>query len=140
MITEKNKDLERMLKSSDQVLYRCSSVFPFTLFPDTVIIDRNKVDIVHRRFFFSKSVFTTLIQDIRTVKVSSGPFFATLRIEIMTYEQNPPPVRFLPKEAAFEVRRVAMGLTAARRRGVKLDKMNVKELRETVAKLGAARE
>src|SRR5438034_3327491 len=47
--TNKQKMTERIMqlaKKSSQVLFRTKTVFPFDLFPDTLTINANKIDIV----------------------------------------------------------------------------------------------
>jgi hypothetical protein len=40
---------EAAIKSND-ILYKAESVFPFSMFPDTITIDREKVSIANRVF------------------------------------------------------------------------------------------
>jgi len=45
---------ERLLETTEgahDVLFRANTVFPFTLFPDTVTLDREKLTLVTRLFF-----------------------------------------------------------------------------------------
>lgn len=134
------ENLDKVVDASKRLLYKCSTVFPMTLFPDTVVVDQNKVDIVYSNFFFSKSVFTIMVDDIRTVKVNAGPFFATMMFEVIGYERNPEPVRFLPKRSAFEVRRLIMGLIAARKERVNLEKIDPRIVKKKVLEIGAEQE
>jgi hypothetical protein len=93
-------------------LMKIHSVFPFDLFPNTIALQKNKIDIIHRHFFFTKEVFTVFINDIRTIRIHSGPFFATLSFELkgMTEEQNPEPISFLRKKNAHKIRGLALKL------------------------------
>lgn len=138
--TKQENQLNNLVKASKRLLYKCETVFPFTLFPDMILIDQNKIDIIYRNFFFSKSVFTLMIDDVRTVKVSAGPFFASMNFEVVGYEQNPAPVRFLPKASAFKMRRIIMGLTAAKREGIDLDNMSKQQVKQKIQEIGAAQE
>lgn len=96
----------------NKVLMKIHSVFPFDLFPNTIILQKNKIDIIHRPFFFTKEVFTVFINDIRTIRINSGPFFATLSFELkgMMEEQNPEPISFLTKKSAQKIRKLALNL------------------------------
>lgn len=136
----KNNELDRLVKASKKVLYKCRSVFPFTFFPDTVVVDQNKIDIVYSTFFFSKSIFTLMIDDVRTVKVNIGPFFATMLFEVIGYEKNPQPVRFLPKKSALKMRRIIMGLTTAKRERIELESLNRKLLVQKAEEIGTTQE
>lgn len=134
----KSQEISQLSEASQDILFQCSSVFPFTLFPDSISVDKKKVTIVYSLFFFSKSVFTILLEDIRTVKVDSGLFFGTLSIEVAGYEQNPQPLNFLPKFSAFKIRDIIMGLVAARREEIGIGKINKKELSIRAKKIGQA--
>ena len=96
----------------NKILMRIHSVFPFDLFPDTITLQKDKIDIIHRPFFFTKEVFTVFINDIRTIRINSGPFFATLSFELkgMMEEQNPEPISFLRKKSAKKIRKLALNL------------------------------
>jgi len=131
---------DKLVKATNEKIYSCQSVFPFTLFPDIIKVDQYKIDIIYSIFFFSKSVFTILLKDVRTVKVDSGLFFATLNIEVIGYEKNPTPVRFLPKAAAFKLRDIIMGLVAAKRNKVDLATIDEKTLKADAQKVGSTRE
>lgn len=100
------------MKEKNKEIMRIRSVFPFDLFPNTIILKKNKIDIIHKQFFFTKQVFTVFINDIRTIEISNDPFFASLSFELkgMTHEQNPEPVRFLRKSRARKFRKLALNL------------------------------
>jgi hypothetical protein len=109
------------LDADSKTVYQCESVFPFALFPDIIRVDQNKVDIIYNIFFFSQSRFTILLEDIRTVSIDADLFFATLEVEIMGYEQNPTPIRLLPKTAAFEIRDIILKQVARKREKVHVE-------------------
>lgn len=100
------------MNDKNKEIMRIRSVFPFDLFPNTIILQKNKIDIIHRPFFYTKQVFTVFINDIRTVKINSGPFFASLSFELkgMVDEQNPEPIHFLRKKSAQKLRKLALNL------------------------------
>src|SRR5205823_426895 len=41
-----------LVDRSSSVLFRAKGVFPFEFFPDSIIIDSHKVNIIHNMFFF----------------------------------------------------------------------------------------
>lgn len=104
------KNKEKMISNENKVIMKIHSVFPFDLFPNSIILKKNKIDIIHRPFFFARNVFTVFISDIRTIIISSGPFFATLSFELkgMNNDQNPNPTRFLRKKDARQLRKLAL--------------------------------
>lgn len=97
---------------TSQPIYTLSSVFPFDFFPDTITIDLKKIDISYGYFFLSRQNFSILISDLKTVRVNTGPFFATMYFEISGYETNPDAVTHLPKAKALRARSLIMGLLA----------------------------
>lgn len=48
-----NLELNSLADNSQRTVFRCHTVFPFTLFPDTIVVDQNKVDIIYGKLFFS---------------------------------------------------------------------------------------
>ncbi len=102
------------------------SVFPFDLFPDTISLQKDKIDITHRPFFFTKEVFTVFINDIRTIRITSGPFFATLSFELkgMMEKQNPEPISFLRKKSAQKIRKMALNLCVSQSKKKKKNSKN----------------
>src|SRR3989344_3628797 len=83
--------LKTLADETETVIYKASSVFPFQLFPDKIIIDKNKVSIIRKMLFF-KRIFPILYEDIQTVKVNRGILLAAVEFEVRGYEQNPRPV------------------------------------------------
>ncbi|NCN07013.1 MAG: hypothetical protein GW946_04215, partial [Candidatus Pacebacteria bacterium] len=74
--------LQHMAVEANRTLFTCTSVFPFALFPDKIIVDSTKVVIHKKVFFLSSEVITILLQDIRLVEMNTGPFFAKLQFEV----------------------------------------------------------
>lgn len=135
--TARSKErLQALRKNADVELFSCTSIFPFTLFPDTVSIDANKVDITHRLFFFSKNIRTLLIEDIRFVNVTTNLFFAKLHFEVVGYEKNPDPVRFLSKEDALKAKQIITGLIATNKKDISLKNVKKKTIKKSAQKIG----
>lgn len=138
--TPKNKDtqkLQAMASGTDEVLLEISSVFPFQLFPDTVILDKNKVSIVHRALLF-KRIFPLLYTDIQTVRVNKSILFSALEFEVRGYDRNPRPVTHLDPLEAEKAERYILGLVNAKRERVDLSRVD--GIKKTLAKLGNTNE
>lgn len=141
-LTEVTK-LDNLVKKTNRRILSIQSVFPFDFFPDTVHIDENKVDVIHRTFFWEKQMFPILIKNINGANITTNPFFATLSIEVTGYEKNPRPIRFLKRNDAVRARRIILGLVACAkegRKGIDLSKIPLTELREKVEEIGKSRE
>lgn len=137
---EERQALHNLAAGAEEVLFECTTVFPFTLFPDQVKVYSTKIDVIDRVFFFSKSVITILIQDLQTVEIDTDLFFASIRFEWKGYERKPIIVTFLPKNAAVHLRQMIMGLVTAKREGVPLEKIDTKTIKVEASKIGDVKE
>lgn len=102
--------IDRVQEKTSSVLFTAKTVFPFTLFPDLIIITEASVEIIYGLFFFSKERFPIPISSLKTVSVTTNLFFGTLAFEITGFEKNPPRVSFLPKEQALKAKNILNGL------------------------------
>lgn len=132
--------LRNLANTTDELLFECTSFFPFDFFPDQVKVYSNKVDIIESYFFFSKSAITLLIQDIQTVEVDTDLFFGSLKFEMKGYERNPVLLKFILKNKAIHLRQMIMGLVTAKREGIEFDKIDTTIIRKEAKKIGDVRE
>lgn len=102
--------IEQVQQKANTVLFSTRTVFPFTLFPDVIIITEASVEIIYGLFFFSTERFPIPIAHLKTVTLSTNLFFGTLTFEIAGFETNPPQVRFLPKADALKAKNILNGL------------------------------
>lgn len=131
--------LDSLVKRTSRVLFKCTSVFPFDFFPNSVIIDENKVDIVYRNFFYSEHVVSILIPNINFVEAECSLIFGTLTLEVSGFEQNPLPVSYLWKRDAIKARRMIMGLVACAKKDIDLADFDIQELQKKIEMIGIAR-
>jgi hypothetical protein len=131
--------LDRLAKASRTIIATCKGVFPFTLFPDEIFLDENKVEIVYHEFFFQRSISTILLKDIKTVTVSAGPFFASIQFEISGYEENPPPINFLPKRSALHLRDAIIGLSIAKKEKIAYETLPHQQVSKKADQIGASK-
>lgn len=130
------KRLEKLAENIQKPLMKVSSVFPFTLFPDSIVVDKKKIDIIHRDFLATRRVFTIFIEDVRTVKVSHGLLFACVRFEVKGFEQNPQPVRHLRKHEANNLRNLIIGLCASEIEDININKVPAQKAKKQLRKIG----
>ncbi len=133
------KKLDALSHGTESIIYEVSSVFPFQLFPDKLIIDKNKVTVV-RKGLLMKRIFPILMEDIQTVKVNRGPIFASLELEVRGFEQNPNPTVFLWPEHATKAEKYILGLIKSKREGVDLTKLTVKDIKNRIEQIGGGEE
>ncbi|HRN70543.1 MAG TPA: hypothetical protein PLS49_05145 [Candidatus Woesebacteria bacterium] len=131
-------ELEKTAEAADRVLFKTKTIFPFDLFPDELIIDENKIDIISGLFFDSKDVFSIPISNISGVNSSFDLFFGQLRIEAWGLNKNPEPIRFLNKTDAAKARRIISGLILANKNEIDLKSIPEKVVRNKLERIGMA--
>lgn len=130
--------LKESARTANEVLVSATTVFPFTLFPDTVTVDREKVTIVRRLFFAAASVRSIKLEDVLDVMAGTGPIFGSLRI--VSRGVVPATVyhlKFLKREDALRVKRILQGaIILSSKEGVDLDLIEKKRLVDMLERSG----
>ncbi len=136
--TQKRKDIDelvKLVKHSREVLAKSSSVFPFTLFPDTITVDRTKVTIHKRSFFFVSETVSIKIEDILNVSCGIGPIFGSITITIvMTGDRLT--TNFFWRDDAVHLKHMIQGLVIANSNNADTTKLSKHELITTLVELG----
>ncbi len=132
-------ELPQLSREASAVLYSLSSVFPFDLFPDKIIIRLNHVDVIHGIFFWSGATDRIQVIDIRDVGVQYNPIFAKLTITPVGPPNITLNVKFLWRYQAMRAKRILLGILECHRQQVDLSKYSTKELLRYVEKIGRAR-
>jgi hypothetical protein len=135
-VAKQYETLADLAQTAEHTLYECRTVFPFTLFPNHIKVSPSNVSVIFGNFFFSKSVISILIEDLRTVEVDTNILFATIKFEPVGYERKPIVVSWLFKEPALKMRQIVMGLVTAKREGVQLESINQNMIKHEVEKIG----
>lgn len=134
---KEEKDLKKLVKRSNDVLATASTVFPFDLFPNTVTLDRTKLTIVQRSFFWSEQVMSIRIEDILNVTTGVGPFFGSLTIasRVMSSEDHFT-INYFWKDDAVSLKHVIQGYVIAQHNNIKTSHLSRDELVKTLSQLG----
>jgi hypothetical protein len=157
-VNKKDDDQNADLKALDKLahttakgtdtLFKAESVFPFTLFPDTVILDRDKLSIIERRFFKTATTSTVRVEDILSADVNVGPFFGSVQVvpRVFTYQMSqkqqhgeepaPATVRYLWKHDALKLNKLINGYMIARLKKINTTKIPPKKLADLLCELG----
>lgn len=138
--SDHKRTLNESVEASQRILYKAKNIFPFDFFPDEIIIDEHKVDIITGHFFYSKEIFSIPIQNISGVNSSFNLFFGQLRIEAWGLTRVPPPIKYLPKQHAIEARRIISGLVMAHNENIELNGIPLPETKQKLELIGRARE
>lgn len=136
-IHEVKKELRAAIHGSHEILASATTVFPLTIFPNTVIIDRAKLTITNRGFVKTAEVMSIRIEDILNVTANVGPMFGSLHIvsRVMTNEE-PFDVRFLWRDDAIMLKRILQGYIIAIQKEIDCSPLKTAELSDMLNELG----
>ncbi len=135
---ENSNKLDNLVKMTENRLFNLKSVFPFKLFPDSIVIEQKQVILICNQFFGSAQNYPILIKDILMPNIESSVFFATLKIKVVMggVQQNPPSIRFLKKSEALKAARIITGLIICDREHIDLSGENQVEVVGKVEEIG----
>jgi hypothetical protein len=132
------KKLDDVHDTTPNVLYECSSVFPFQLIPDKLTIDLHKVNIIIKTFPFIQNVQSIYINDIAQVDVTANIILAGVSIKDRFFADKEHLVNHLKKSDAYKARRIIQGLIVANRESIDLSKVHENDLAQKLEELGQA--
>lgn len=131
------EELKQAIHGSHQVLASATTVFPMTLFPDTVTVDREKVTITHRSFFRVADLMSTRIEDILNVTANVGPLFGSLKIVSRVFNTDRPYIiRYLWRDDALRLKRITQGYVIALQKEIDVSPLSTEELTKMLDQLG----
>lgn len=130
-------ELSQTINKSHEVLAKATTVFPFTLFPDTVTLDRSKLTISHREFFAVAEVMSIRIEDILNVTADVGPFFGSLKVYTRFFStEKPYAVNYLKRKDALRIKRTLQGYIIAIQKEIDCTTLPTKDLSRMLNELG----
>ncbi len=131
------KELNNLVAKSNEVLATANTVFPFDLFPDTVTLDRTKVTIIKRSFFWSAEVISIRIEDILNVTTGVGPFFGSLTIasRVMSSVDHFTTNYFWRKDA-IRLKHIVQGYVIAHHNKIEVSHLSQQDMIKTLSELG----
>jgi hypothetical protein len=116
-------------------LHKILAVFPFDFFPDEVVLDRFKVDVVRKQLFGTERVRTFPLSGNLMVTVTKNPFFASMEIKDMA-TNTISTVRYLSPQKALYMRQLIMGMVMGIRQGINFNQLSDNEVVMTILELG----
>lgn len=127
-------DLKRAVKKSHEVIASAQTV---AIFSDRVVLDRTKITIIKRSFFWSADVISIQIEDVLNVSSSVGPFFGCLTIasRVMSTTDHFQ-INTLWRRDAIDLKHVIQGYVIAKHTGINTDQLPKAQLLETLRELG----
>lgn len=136
-ITGRNsRKVSEAIGHSQDVLFYATTVFPFTLFPDTVTVDREKVTVVNRMFFRTAEVVSIRIHDVLNVTADVGPFFGAVKIQTRFFESDIHHIKFLHRVDALRLKRLLQGYVIAAQKEIDCDSFTAEELKKLLNEIG----
>lgn len=136
---EAKQQLAQAISGSHQALATATTVFPFTLFPDSVIVDREKFTVTHRIFVRVAEVISIRVEDILNVTADVGPFFGSLKISTRFFDPDKPyAVNYLWRSDALKIKRIMQGYIIAIQRRIDCTALSTPELAKLLDELGRA--
>lgn len=151
LMKEKTKEEEasktklEVLSSRNHVtLMQTRTFFPFDLFPDTLIIDMTKVNIISKQFFATETVTNINLKDIVDVCAETAIFMGNL---VITYVPNVDGmmgmlepithrINLLKRNDALRAQRILKGILVARREGIEISTCSPDEIMHVIERFG----
>ena len=130
-------ELKKRVKQSHEVLAAARTVFPITLFPHDIIMDRTKITIIKRDFFWSSRVISVQIHDILNVSANIGPIFGSLTISSRVMNSvDHFEVNFLWRGDAIHIKQMIQGYVIAKHSKIDTDHLSREEIVDMLRDLG----
>jgi hypothetical protein len=129
--------LKEIVQRSNEVICDARAVWPFDLFPNEITLDRTKVTIVERSFFWSKNTMSFRVEDILNVSVATGPRFGaiTFASRVMSSVDHFT-VSFLWRGDALYLKTILQGYIIAQQNKINVAHLEHDSLIETLLELG----
>lgn len=134
---------ETITARQDIELLRAHSVFPFTLFTDTLVIDTTKVTLAKKQLFATEYVTTIPLKDLSDVNVQTVLFLGTLMLRYMPQSNTPgmnEPVNVripnLTRKDAVNAKNILKGALVAKAEEIDIAKLSPEEIKEVLHKFG----
>jgi hypothetical protein len=131
------KELLKAAKKSHEVIYKTTTVFPFTPFPDTITIDREKVTIANRYFFRVAKLTSSPIDHIQNVEANIGPFFGSVQITSRFFYKNIRQLRYLWREDAEKIQKILQGFIIVSQKDFSVTDVPKDQLLKMLIELGS---
>lgn len=134
---QEQEQLMQVIEKSNEILAKATTVFPLSIFPDTIILDRTKLTVIKRNFFFSEQVMSIRIEDILNVSATVGPFFGSVTIatRVMSSDDHFM-IRNFTRSDAQHLKHMIQGYVIARHNNIACDHLTHDQLVDTLRELG----
>lgn len=124
---EDKQTMSDLIKKSNRRIISISSLFPWTLFPNTIEVEESRVTFIFRQFLASQT-HSVNIKDVSSVFIQSSPFFATLQVVSRTFVQNDITIGYLSAKKAQQVKMIIEGLRTFAEHNIETSNYEINEL------------
>jgi hypothetical protein len=128
--------LDEALEKTRNILIKSTALFPFDPFPDTITIDRQKLTVVHRWFFWVKQTVSVQLSDIKNVQADLGPLFGSLTVTSEHFVNNTQTIHYLPRKEVLAIQQMVQGFIVAHEEGIDLSDIGDEQLKKKLDELG----
>ena len=140
---ENRQRLESIVARQDIELLHAESVFPFTFFTDTLIIDTTKISIAKKQLFATEYITTIPFKDLSDVNLQTYLFLGTLTLKYMPQStspgmNNPVTVKIpnLTRRDAIRAKNILKGALVAKAEEIDIARLSPQEIEEVLHKFG----
>lgn len=133
---ETHEKLIELTEKAQDILFTADTVFPFTIFPDSITLDREKLTVVDRFFFKVAKVITVPISSMISADANVGPFFGSAHMTSKYFVDNAHTVNFLWRHDAEEIHRLLQGFIIAQEKGLDVSDVDKEDLCALLHDLG----
>lgn len=132
---EAKQELREAITGSNEVLASATTVL--TLFPDTLTVDRAKLNVTHRTFFQAGEVVSMRIEDVLNVTATIGPFLGSVKITSRVLNSEDPfTIGKFWREDAMRLKHITQGYVIALQRDIDCSSLGTHELATMLERLG----
>jgi hypothetical protein len=133
---EAEQQLRDTIGGSHEVLVSATTVFPFTPFPDTITVDREKISVTQRFFFRTAEVVSIRIEDILNVTADIGPFMGSIKLYSRYFSPEPHEINYLRRRDTIRIKCIVQGYIIAIHSGIDSSTLSTPELARLLNELG----
>ncbi len=133
---EVHEKLIEITEKAHDILFTADTVFLFTLIPDTITLDREKLTVIDRYFYKVAKVTTVPISSMISADVSVGPFFGAVHMTSKYFIDNSHTVKFLWRKDAEEIHRLLQGFIIAQEKKIDVSDVEKEDLKVLLHDLG----
>lgn len=130
------EDMKKVAARSHEVIDGAKTIFPFTLVPDSLVLDRTKITII-KRTLFSEDIISIRIEDVLNVGVHTGIFFGSLTIASRVMNSTDHfQINFLWVSDAHRLKKLIQGYVIAQHNNINVADLPKGELVRMLNELG----